>query len=360
MKFNRTRWRLGFISFLVGVNLVLGRYFLLHNSFHLPTEFLSILTKLHLVSSEHLGVLQQKVSFVALSDDDNKTPSLNPQVIFIKLNQERKLVGVSELEYSSQLASVADILLTKAEKYDFEVKDELFSQQLKEAIETVGYNYEHVSHNMLVGPATEQAVVDAWYSSDDQVKAIQDDDFTEVGFATKIVELKDLGTVGVVVQVLGKPRTKRVVSRTPLPLNYPNISDLEVFNALNEYRRDHKVQKLTVDQHLCDYAEKRVNDLISYGGLDEHAGFKADFQDQNNLPASIQAYSGHSIAENLAHQYCKNMTTGDSFIAQTGTAIIEWCFDSSTKGHREAQLNPDFSHVCVRHGDHMFVVIFGD
>ena len=143
-------------------------------------------------------------------------------------------------------------------------------------------------------------------------------------------------------------------------MQFPNISDQQVIQALNEYRLDHKVRTLNIDQHLCEYAEKRVADLVKNGSLDEHLGFKQDFADQDNLPKAIQEYSGHSIAENLAHQYCENMTTGDSFIAQTGTAIIEWCFDSSTKGHREAQLNPDFENVCVRHGDHMFVVIFGD
>jgi hypothetical protein len=54
------------------------------------------------------------------------------------------------------------------------------------------------------------------------------------------------------------------------------------------------------------------------------------------------------------------MTTGESFIAETGTALIEWCFDSSTKGHREAQLSSVYKNVCVRHADGMFVVTFGD
>jgi hypothetical protein len=54
------------------------------------------------------------------------------------------------------------------------------------------------------------------------------------------------------------------------------------------------------------------------------------------------------------------MTTGQSFIAETGTALIEWCFDSSTKGHREAQLSATYKNVCVRHADGMYVVTFGD
>ncbi len=146
----------------------------------------------------------------------------------------------------------------------------------------------------------------------------------------------------------------------PTKIIFPNISDTEVVEALNRYRDDHKVHHLIVDKNLCEYAEKRVKDLLAYGGLDHHAGFKKDFADQDHLPAPIQRYSGRTIGENLAYQYCKNMTTGDSFIAQTGTALIEWCFDSSTAGHREAQLNPRFNAVCVRHARGYYVVIFGE
>jgi len=153
-------------------------------------------------------------------------------------------------------------------------------------------------------------------------------------------------------------QTKKVVR--PTTIKFPNISDTEVVEALNRYRDDHKVHHLIIDKNLCDYAEKRVKDLLAYGGLDHHAGFKKDFADQKNLPEPIKRYSGRTIGENLAYQYCRNMTTGDSFIAQTGTALIEWCFDSSTAGHREAQLNPTFNAVCVRHAKGYYVVIFGE
>lgn len=238
----------------------------------------------------------------------------------------------------------------------------IFLAELKNALTKVGYDYSHVSHNTMVGPLLEQAVVDAWFSDVKQIEAMQDDDFTEVGFATKVVEIKDIGTVGVIVQVLGRPMmvTPTKPQQTQSPVVFPEISDDEVVEALNRYRSDHLIRTLNIDQNLCQYASKRVQDLVAFGGLDEHAGFKKDFEDQENLPEPIRNYSGTEIAENLAHQYCKNMTTGDSFIAQTGTAIIEWCFDSSTKGHKEAQLNNNFENVCVRHGDHMFVVIFGD
>lgn len=352
--------RLTVLAFFLGINLVLGRYFLLNNDFHLPKEVTNFF--------ENSGIIKkQKSEFLNsgfLNDEVNKevTTSLNPQIILEKLNTERRLFEVGELEYNDSLASAAAILLEDAAKYDYDLDKHDFLVELKNALTKVGYEYSHVSHNTMVGPMLEQAVVDAWFSDAKQVEAMKDDDFTEVGFATKIVEIKNIGTVGVIIQVLGRPMkitpTKPQLIQNPVV--FPEISDDEIVEALNRYRLDHQVRTLNVDQNLCQYASKRVQDLVAFGGLDDHAGFKKDFEDQDNLPEPIRNYSGTEIAENLAHQYCKNMTTGDSFIAETGTAIIEWCFDSSTKGHKEAQLNNDFENVCVRHGDHMFVVIFGD
>jgi|GEM_PF-1727810 len=141
---------------------------------------------------------------------------------------------------------------------------------------------------------------------------------------------------------------------------FPEISDSSVLQTLNQYRSDHKVHQLVEDSRLCQYAEKRVNDLVTLGKLDAHEGFKQDFASPDSLPESIKSYPGGKIGENLAYQHCRNMTTGDSFVAQTAASLIEWCFDSSTAGHREAQLNPNFNAVCVRHSQGFFVVIFGE
>lgn len=149
-----------------------------------------------------------------------------------------------------------------------------------------------------------------------------------------------------------QPQSKTIV--------FPEIADSDVLEVLNQYRSDHQVHQLIEDQRLCQYAQKRVGDLVSLGKLDGHEGFKQDFASLESLPESIKNYSGGKIGENLAYQYCRNMTTGESFIAQSGAALIEWCFDSSTAGHREAQLNPNFNAVCVRHAQGFFVVIFGE
>ncbi|MBP7700486.1 hypothetical protein KA111_00305 [Candidatus Woesebacteria bacterium] len=343
-------------SFFLGLNIALGNYFIKTNSFHFPNQITDILSNYGIVEKEKFNYLKAE-----LSKDYNR--SLDPQIILEKLNEERKIYEVGELEYNDSLATAAAILLSQAEKYEFDLSDKDFSLDLKGALDEVGYDYSYVNHNILVGPTLEQAVVNSWFSDENQAAAIKNDEFIEVGFATKIIELKYMGTVGVVVQVLGSPQKTVAVApqkNTSNEIKFPVISDQEVIDALNNYRLVHNVRTLNVDENLCRYAEKRVRDLVLFGGLDGHSGFTKDFEDQGNLPGPIKSYNGNQVAENLAHQYCRNMTTGDSFVAETGTAIIEWCFDSSTKGHREAQLNPEYENVCVRHGNNMYVVIFGN
>lgn len=159
-----------------------------------------------------------------------------------------------------------------------------------------------------------------------------------------------------------KSATSEQVTSTPIShassISYRDIPDQEVVEAINMYRASHGVHQLIIDQNLCAYAQKRVGDLIAHGGLDHHEGFKKDFEN-NAIPDPISSYSGGGIGENLAHQYCYR-GAGEDVVANTGTALIEWCFDSSTAGHREAQLNPSYNAVCVRHGEHMYVVIFGE
>ena len=350
------------ICFFFGINIILLPFFLETTRVKLPNEFIKAL--------ESFGIVDKNDHIFEYIPDQLKgeEPKLEANIIWQKLNQQRKNREVIELEYSQKLASAAAELLNEAEKTNFEIGDKTFIEELRTALDTAKYNYSHVSHNMIIGPLTEDAVIDAWFSDEQQVQALFEQDFIDVGFATKIVEIEEGVIVGVVVQVLGNEfenpeNNSQIISNpvlaTPAPLNFPPISNQEVFEALNRYRSDHDVHNLHIDENLCQYAEKRVQDLVAFGSLDNHEGFKQDFEDPENLPTPIRNYHGSTIAENLAFQHCKNMTTGDGFIAETGTAIIEWCFDSSTAGHKEAQLSKEYNDVCIRNGQGMFVVTFG-
>lgn len=354
--------RIVVILFFLGINLQLLPFFLKTNRVKLPEEILNIL--------DSAGILNKEDFTAGYIPDSLQTqqPSLDSQILLKKLNTEREIREVEPFIYSERLASVAAELLSEAEKYEFEIEDKSFTEELKKALNTSKYNYEHVSHNIVIGPLMEDAVIDAWFSNEGQVAALFEDDFKEVGFATKIIKTKYNETLGVTIQISGlefakKPAAAVQVSQpkqqTAPKTVFPPISNEEVVAALNSYRAVHGAQSLNINDNLCTYAEKRVGDLVAFGTLDNHDGFKNDFADPNNLPEAIRNYSGSKIAENLAFQHCKNMTTGENFIAQTGTAIIEWCFDSSTMGHKEAQQNKEFSDVCVRNAQGMFVVIFG-
>ncbi|GIK84243.1 MAG: hypothetical protein BroJett025_08650 [Patescibacteria group bacterium] len=360
--------RIVVICFFLGINMQLLPYFLKTTRVKLPEEILNALDSLGVIDKEEINF---DYIPVGLKDEE---PSLDPQLIFEKLNSERDAREKEPFGYSEKLASAAAELLAEAEKYEFEIQDKPFVDELKTALEQQKYNYEHVSHNMVVGPLLEDGVIDAWLSSEAQVKALFDDDFQQVGIATKVIKTKYNETLGVTVQILGTEFAKKPASSLsqtissqnsssqnngPSKSNFPPISNEEVFTALNSYRQAHGVHNLNVNGELCTYAEKRIQDLVAFGTLDNHEGFKNDFADKDNLPDSIRQYPGNTIAENLAYQHCRNMTTGENFIAQTGTALIEWCFDSSTMGHREAQLSIDFNDACVRSAQGMFVIIFG-
>lgn len=354
--------RIVIICFFLGLNIQLLPHFLKTTRVKLPDEIMNLL--------DSAGVLNKDdYTFEYVPPQlKGEEPSLDPKLIFEKLNAERVVREKEPFLYSDRLASAAAELLQEAEKYEYELENRSFTDEFIKALNTAGYNYEHVSQNMVVGPLLEDAVIDAWFSNEAQVQALFDSDFKEVGFATKIIKTKYNETLGVTMQVLGTELPKQPVSKTQntqsavmvkTNASFPPISNESVFDALNSYRQSHNIYKLNLDENLCKYAEKRVQDLVALGALDNHEGFRKDWEDPNNLPQPIKDFNGEKIGENLAYQSCRNMTTGEGFIAETGAAIIEWCFDSSTAGHREAQLSTEFTHACIRNQDGFFVIIFG-
>ncbi len=355
---SKTQKRIAIIAFFLGLNLALGAYFLTEAKIALPEPVLQVLSR--------LGVLpENSVSYDLVLNSIDEEPDLNVVSLAAEINHYRQNQGAPRLSIEPKLNAAAEELLQVAATNGYNAEIKFESDALETALKNSGYSYEWVSHNALVGPLSAKAVMTAWLSDEQQLTAIENDEFTDIGMATTVTQGDNGRPVGVVIQLLGKPsqvtsaQLKATARRTPDPIR--EIPDVEVITALNEYRATHGRRPLQVNEHLCRYAEKRAQDLVAYGGLDGHEGFKKDFEDPANPPVGIADYNqGRKIGENLAFQYCKNMQTGDSFVAETGTALIEWCFDSSTKGHKEAQLSSDFRNVCVRHAENMYVVIFGE
>jgi len=114
----------------------------------------------------------------------------------------------------------------------------------------------------------------------------------------------------------------------------------ELFEAMNTYRKAHGVSTLSKNDMLCDVAQNRANEQIANGGLDGHAGFSKHFNDQNEFNRVGEVLFGGSQP-------------------QYGVHIVEFGWDRSLTGHKEAIRNPVWNHGCGGIADYYAVFIFG-
>lgn len=363
------------IAFFLGLNIVLGSLFLREAGLPIPLPLLPVLETLRIISPEEKSTLKNKATnpfFTASKKtQDQPKPDITSESLSEEIVKQREQFDLPDLGKKEILTQIAQELSEKIASASGDVDKVDTATFLKENLEEEKYQYASLQHFSLVGPVYVNDVITALLQDYPDGEALRNPDFTEFGVGASVYE-KDGLSVGVVLLLLVEAAAEQPASQPPRsysgndtshlakPLILPPISNDDVLRAINSYRASHSVHGLLTDNNLCEYAEKRVQDLVANGGLDNHEGFKKDFENYDNLPEPIKRYSGAGIGENLAYQYCKNMTTGESFIAQTGTALIEWCFDSSTAGHREAQLNPRFNAACVRNQNGYFVVIFGE
>jgi uncharacterized protein YkwD len=148
--------------------------------------------------------------------------------------------------------------------------------------------------------------------------------------------------------------------RTPPPASTPTyFSEDDLWLALTEYRQAHGKPALGRDERMCTYARKRVQEHIDKMNqtaqseypnpdkypLDAHAGFSAD------------ASSGYAFEVTGRNQLAENLAYWPT--AKSAAHIIEWGWDTSTEGHREAQLSDTWSHACISGNLGFYVAIYG-
>lgn len=139
-----------------------------------------------------------------------------------------------------------------------------------------------------------------------------------------------------------------------------NFTEAELWEALQTYRDSHNVRKLELSEDVCRYARKRVQDHLDDFGtrpkeeyprqdkypLDAHEGFSLDAESGY----VFEVTGKRAIAENLA--YWPD--------ADYPNRVIEWGWDTSTEGHREAQLSEQYAFGCLTGQDGFYVAIFAD
>jgi len=111
---------------------------------------------------------------------------------------------------------------------------------------------------------------------------------------------------------------------------------------------------------LCLYAQKRLQDHLT---LIEKKTPPADYPNPDKYPLdshqgfSVDAQSGYAFDVTQTQKLAENLAYFPN--AQTATQIIEWGWDTSTEGHREAQLSNDYSKACLWGEAGFYVAIFG-
>lgn len=358
----KLNWRLWILAILLGVLTVLGTYFFIETESPIPKLISPVVLKVAKmlpVETRSQVSGDGKTAITKILATPTYEPHLSDSEILTMIQSHRLELDLDSLSLNSDLVSIAEIItneiVTNIDSYDSIQFEDIITRTIKEK----GYIYPKIKHLSVVGPLENLAVFEAMLDNEQQRELLESSEDKLVGISTQEIDGSEKTGVLVIV-IASEPRKKAAITPQSTEYRFPPISNIEVLEALNRYRHDHGIPQLIENQLLCQYADKRVQDQIAFGGLDHHEGFKKDFEDLENLPESIKQYPGGRIGENLAYQSCKNMTTGDSFIAETGTALIEWCFDSSTMGHREAQLDPKFTASCTRHQDGYFVVLFGE
>lgn len=352
--------RIIIISLFLILDLVLGVYWLRLQRDEVLIPVKNFLTQLNPSLPE--TILGSQLSEVVPTELPSKEPFTQEEVV-AALQTERDKRKLPQLEYSSELSAGGSEIIKAIIANDGTFEGVDTSKILSSYLQKRGMKNVALYHDTLVGPQTMSQLQKYWQSDEEHLGTVASPDLTMLGVATGSAQL---GTEnqGIVVIIYAKPQATvqqaSVPATQPTKVTFPEISNLSVLQALNQYRADHQVHALQENALLCQYAEKRVQDLVAFGGLDNHEGFRKDFADPEKIPQPIKDYPGGAIGENLAYQNCRNMQTGEGFMAETATALIEWCFDSSTKGHREAQLNPKYNNVCARHQDGYFVIIFGE
>jgi|GEM_PF-2523457 len=153
----------------------------------------------------------------------------------------------------------------------------------------------------------------------------------EASIQTSAIETTPSNKVGVINQPLPTPdwsirKVDEHMTEFSVPVNDTMASKQELFDAVNSYRRSHNLNTLTSNSTICDIAQKRAQEQLDNGALDNHAGFGKYGESQNEFSHLGEVlYGGQPLS---------------------GVHIVEFGWDRSLTGHREALQNPSWQIGC--------------
>lgn len=159
---------------------------------------------------------------------------------------------------------------------------------------------------------------------------------TKTVLATDTVKKDDL-VWGVSKQTDEKTWTMRVGEDSKM------ATEQEIFDAINNYRKQRGLSILAKDDNLATFAKKRANTFVSINGLDEHAGFSEYFKSSDNM----KAVGMNRVGENSSFGF-----------KLEGVHLIEWIF-AGDEPHNNNQLDPEWEYIGIGVTGTAVDIVFG-
>lgn len=114
----------------------------------------------------------------------------------------------------------------------------------------------------------------------------------------------------------------------------------ELFAAINGYRKVHGIGEVVRNDTLCTIVQKRADEQQALGTIDGHAGFPKYAQEQREFSYLTEVLFGGNQP-------------------QSGVHIVEYGWDQSLTGHREAIQDKTMTHGCGGVAGYFAAFIFG-
>lgn len=130
------------------------------------------------------------------------------------------------------------------------------------------------------------------------------------------------------------------LTRLQLPADDHMSTADELFEAMNNYRKANNIRSLEKTPGICEIADKRAQEQLANGELDGHSGFDKHVQDQNEFQTMGEVLFGGSQP-------------------QSGVHIVEFGWNRSLTGHKEAIRDPDWHYGCGGIAGYFAVFVFG-
>lgn len=223
----------------------------------------------------------------------NPNPTLQSQPVEA-INQHRQSQQLKPLQQNSQLDQTAHLLAL-----DLATQTATDSPQLdiKTAAQLAGYSYQHITFLTHISSLPlVQTPEQIWLQQNSQ--EILAPNFKHIGTSQlKLPSPQRYLAVAVLASPLQPTSTQ---STQPTPPSTPSYyTGVQLWQKIQQYRRQHGVPEFKQDNSLCTIASIRINQLIQLEKLDDHQGFEPlvqEYQEKNKI-------SFNQVAENILSGY---------------------------------------------------------